>query len=109
MSGLDSLLGEEKLKNNKAINTVSNKTIKPVGNKTIDTANLKAGKEKATFNLSKQLLQDLEDTWIEIRKDRGDKKISKTEIVEFAIQHLLTEFKTIKPESKLYSLIAGKF
>ena len=101
MSGLDSLLGEEKLKNNKEIEPESNKTINRVSNK--------VGKEKATFNLSKQLLQDLEDTWIKIRKDRGDKKISKTEIVEFALQQLLMEFKTIKPESKLYSFIASKF
>lgn len=102
-AGLDSLFGEEKLENNKAINAASNKTIKPVSNKTIDTANLKAGKEKATFNLSKQLLQDLEDTWLEIRKTREDKKITKTEIVEFCIKQMITDFKTIKPESKLYS------
>ena len=109
MSGLDSLLGEEKLKNNKEIRLESNKTIKQANNKTISCVSNKVGKEKATFNLSKQLLQDLEDTWIKIRKDRRDKKVSKTEIVEFAIQQLLTEFKIIKPESKLYSLIAGKF
>jgi len=83
----------------------SNKPIKQPDNKAIKPVSNKAGKEKATFNLSKQLLQDLEDTWIKIRKIRGDKKISKTDIVEFSMSQMLADFKAIKQESKLYSFI----
>lgn len=60
-------------------------------------------KEKATFNLSKTVLSELEDCWIEIRKLRGDKKISKTDIVEQALEEAIKEFKLKKEMSKFYS------
>lgn len=98
VSGLDSLLQETKLNSPSLQET--NKTIKQARNKEINIAS----KEKATFNLSKQLLHELEQAWIDIRKERG-KRITKTDIVEFALGHVLTEFKSIKQESKLYFFI----
>lgn len=60
-------------------------------------------KEKATFNLSKAVLSELEDCWIEIRKIRSDKKISRTDIVEQALEDAIKEFKLKKEGSKFYS------
>ena len=114
VGGLDSLLQEsaDRIKNdsslqesNKPIKPVSNKAIKPASNIAVSISSNKISKEKATFNLSKQLLQELEDAWIKIRKARGDKKVSKTDIVEFSLSQTLADFKAIKQESKLYCLI----
>ena len=49
-------------------------------------------KEKATFNLSISLLEDLEDMWIKLRQTRKPLKISKTEIVEEAIRAAIKNF-----------------
>ena len=112
IGGLDSLLQETSSRiekdaslqeSNKPLKQSDNRTIKQASNKAINIAS----KEKATFNLSKKLLQELEDVWIEIRKIRGDKKISKTDIVEFSIDQMLADFKAIKQESKLYSFIGN--
>jgi len=98
-----------------AIKQSSNKGIKQSGNKAIKQAHFDgmeppegAGivpveKEKATFNLSKSVLGELEDCWIEIRKLRGDKKISKTDIVEQAIEEAIKDFKLKKELSRFYS------
>ena len=112
MSGLNSLLEG----NNDEIKQESNKTLKPVSKKAINIANHKeiksesikiADKEKATFNLSKTSLRKLEDAWIEIRKLRGDKKVSKTDIVEYAISSVIEDFELKKEASQLYRNIAS--
>ena len=98
-----------------AIKPPSKKEIKQVGNKAIKQAHFDGmeppegsgvvlvEKEKATFNLSKAVLGELEDCWIEIRKLRGDKKISKTDIVEQAVEEAIKDFKLKKELSKFYS------
>jgi len=109
--------------NNKASEQVSVKTIKPASNKAVkqvgkvapkqshfegmepaseDQVELSIPKEKATFNLSKAILSDLEDVWMEIRKLRGDKRASKTDIVEQAIGDAIKEFRLKRELSKLY-------
>lgn len=69
-------------------------------------------KEKATFNLSVPVLNYLDDLWMEIRKIRRDKKISKTDIVEQAIHDAIEDFKLKGESSKFYSRLesnkAGK-
>ena len=60
-------------------------------------------KEKATFNLARHTLQQLEDAWIEIRKMRRDKKISKTDIVEQAIEDAVRDLSLKGAFSKFYS------
>ena len=116
VGGLNSLLQEsaDRIKNdgslqesNKPIKLVNNKAIKPASGIAVSLSSNKTSKEKATFNLSKQLLQELEDAWIKIRKARGDKKVSKTDIVEFSLNQMLTDFKTIKQESMLYGYMAS--
>ena len=98
-----------------AIKPTYKKEIKQVSNKTIKQAHFDGmrppdglgavlvEKEKATFNISKAVLGDLEDCWIEIRKLRGDKKISKTDIVEQAIEEAIKDFNIKKELSKFYS------
>lgn len=109
--------------NNKAINTESNKTVKQAISKTVkqpskkkpvqthfvgmepsegEAQGLEIPKEKATFNLSKNILRELEDCWIEIRRLRGDKRVSKTDIVEQALEDAIKEFGLKKQLSKFY-------
>jgi hypothetical protein len=109
---------------NKASEQASGKAIKPESNKAIKQASktepkqthfegmeppgegqesLAIRKEKATFNLSKEVLGDLEEIWIQIRKLRGDKRISKTDIVEQAVADAIKEFKIKRELSKFYS------
>ena len=64
-------------------------------------------KEKATFNLSKDVLADLEEVWVEMRKLRGDKKISKTDIVEQAIEDATKDFKLKRELSKFYGKLVS--
>lgn len=106
---LDALMGRAKQESQASIEQEKNKAINKVRNNPLKQTHFDwmepevAGevqelvlKEKATFNLSKAVLSDLEDCWIEIRKMRGDKKISKTDIVEQALEEAIKEFKLRK-------------
>ena len=59
-------------------------------------------KEKATFNLPVKLLSELEDKYYEIRKLCKSKQISKTLIVEEALNLAFAEFEKQRQESKLF-------
>lgn len=59
-------------------------------------------KEKATFNLSVKILRELEDSWMEIRRLSRNKQISKTLIVEKALEMALAEFGLKKQIGKFY-------
>lgn len=94
-------------------------TIKQEGNKAIDTATHIATKqesnkhspeeikEKATFNLPVRLLEKLEESWIAARKMTGSKQVSKTLIVEVALEMALEEFGKNGETSQLYSKLAS--
>ncbi|MGB7128632.1 MAG: hypothetical protein WBD50_06045 [Candidatus Rhabdochlamydia sp.] len=121
---MSSLMSEpNKQENNKKIkqeNTVRSKAIKPSSNKAVlkqmlldgteeETTVLEEPKEKATFNLSVRTLRDLEDKWMEIRRLSGSKQISKTLIVEKAIEMALAEFDLKKQTGKFYcKLVSNK-
>lgn len=112
---------------NKAIKQEIVKAVKKPGNKAVKQSNNKATitqlmiggteepigtveeelKEKATFNLPKKLLEQLEDRWMEIRKLSGSKQISKTLIVEKALEMAFDEFDMKKQIGKFYSRLAG--
>lgn len=91
------------LEASKTLKQVRSKAIKPVNNKPVNIVS----KEKATFNLSKQVLQDLESTWLDLRQARKDKRISKTDIVQFALEQLLADHKNRRQASNLTSLITN--
>ena len=82
------------------------KALKQESNKAINEESSDPSKEKATFNLSKQILQNLEEKWVRLRRELGSKKISKTMIVEAALGIVLREYENRKQESQLYSVIA---
>ncbi len=84
-----------------AIKPATHKEIKPVSNNYTNVD----GKEKATFNLSLHILTELEDKWVILRKLTGSKQISKTLIVEAALEIALAEFAEEGQESKLYRSI----
>lgn len=109
---------QESNKKTKQENITRNKAIKPSRNKTIlkqmlldgtdeETTALEEPKEKATFNLSVKTLRDLEDKWMEIRRLSGSKQISKTLIVEKAIEMALAEFGLKKQIGKFYCKLVG--
>ncbi len=107
-------------------NVINNKAIKPQNIKSIKKGNNKMQlkqllfdgteemteevmleeknfvKEKATFNLSKKLLDQLEDKCYEIRKMSSSKQVTKTLIVEEAIKMAFAEFDLKKQISKFY-------
>lgn len=81
------------------INNVSNNEIRPESNKTI-TEN----KEKTTFNLSTRMIDQLEDAWIKLRKQfKNEQRISKTLIVEKALELVLNDFESKNEASDLYN------
>lgn len=119
---MSSLMSEpNKKENNKKIKPerpLKKKAIKPSSNKAVlkqmlldgteeETVVLEEPKEKATFNLSVRTLRDLEDKWMEIRRLSGSKQISKTLIVEKAIEMALAEFDLKKQIGKFYCKLVG--
>lgn len=103
---------QENISRNKAIKTSSNKTVLKqmlLDGRDEETPILEELKEKATFNLSVKTLRDLEDKWMEIRRLSGSKQISKTLIVEKAIEMALAEFGLKKQIGKFYcKLVSNK-
>lgn len=76
-------------------------------NKTSKTLEQHAGKSgntsKATFYLPESLIDNLEDAWLALRKKYKGKKISKSEIVQIALEELLKDWVEKKDESSLVS------
>jgi histidinol dehydrogenase len=103
----------------KAVKKPGNKAVKKSSNKATITQMMIDGteepvgavqeelKEKATYNLPKKLLERLEDRWMEIRKLSGSKQISKTLIVEKALEMAFDEFDMKKQIGKFYSKLAS--
>lgn len=63
----------------------------------------KKNKEKVTFNLPVELLRQLEDVWMKMRKSSSKRKISKTLIVETALKQAFYEMEMQQEKSALYS------
>jgi hypothetical protein len=85
--------------------------LKQEENKAIEQASNKHSseeiKEKATFNLPVKLLERLEEKWVVIRKIMGSKQVSKTLIVEAALEMALEEFDRNGESSQLYGKLAN--
>ena len=62
-------------------------------------------KEKATFNLPKKLLQELEEKWVDIRRLSGSKQVSKTLMIEKALELVFKDFEVNREYSKFYSVL----
>ena len=80
-----------KIEDNKAVSMESNKTSKQERNKEIKPQSNKidvqkvSQKRKVTFNLSLEARDHLEDIWIKLRKGKREVRITKTLIIEAAI------------------------
>jgi len=80
------------------------KAIKPENIKTISKAMPETIKEKTTFNLSQHTLLNLEDMWMKLRRKlKGEQRITKTLIVEKAIEMAIADFES---KSELGDLFA---
>lgn len=81
--------------NHKAIKLDSNKEISKVLPETI--------KEKTTFNLSQNTLLNLEEIWLRLRRKlKGEQRVTKTLIVEKAIEMAINDFESKSELSELY-------
>lgn len=70
---------------------------------------IKAPNNKATFNLSKKILHRLEDCWKETRCLTESKQISRTLLVEKALEVALEDFNKKKQASWFYHhLVSNK-
>jgi hypothetical protein len=120
MSGIVSIIDVEQ-ENHKAIKQPSNREVKPESkephrediesNKTIKLANNKEvteePKEKATFNLSLSTLETLEDAWIKLKRQfKGEQRITKTAIVEMALELAIEDLEANNTGSKLFKRLA---
>lgn len=80
----------------------SNKTIMQESNKAL----IDAAKEKTTYNLSLHTLDALENVWIKLRKKlKGEQRITKTLIVEKALEIVLNDFEARSEVSSLFQKI----
>jgi hypothetical protein len=90
----------------------SNKDIKLFKNKAICDTNNKgiiSMKEKATFNLSLSALEDLEDAWIQLKRHfKGEQRVTKTSIVEMALEICISDFKERGEGSLLFKKLNVK-
>jgi hypothetical protein len=60
-------------------------------------------KEKTTFNLSQHTLMLLEDMWMKLRRKlKGEQRVTKTLIVEKAIEMAIDDFESKSELSELY-------
>jgi hypothetical protein len=88
----------EEQENNKKIKLPKNKATRKDGG--VEIIELK---EKATFNLSQSTLLKLEDAWMQLRKQlKGEQRITKTAIVEMALEICIEELTQKENESTLY-------
>jgi hypothetical protein len=93
------LEGEQE--NHKTIKLPKNKAIKQDNDMEIIL------KEKATFNLSQSTLLKLEDAWIQLKRQlKGEQRITKTAIVEMALEICIKELTQKEAESTLYKGLA---
>lgn len=81
----------------------NHKEVELASNKTVKKATQLAVKEKTTFNLSQEILIELEDAWIKLRRKlKGEQRITKTLIVEKAIKIILADFESKSELSDIF-------
>jgi len=62
---------------------------------------------KATFYLPRYLLEELEDTWLSLRKTYKDKRVAKSEIVRIALENVIDDWKKRADASTLIQTLTG--
>ena len=86
---MSSLLGEKEPATTKPAEPRLKQRQKAARVKTAEPEPVKAGKTKATFYIASQVLDDLENFWLELRRNKL--KYSKGDIVELGIQRAIKD------------------
>lgn len=88
---------EQKPENKQTIELSNNKAIKQEINAEVGL------KEKVTFNLSQSTILKLEDVWIQLKRQlKGSQRVTKTAIVEMALEICIEELAKKETESAMY-------
>ena len=103
------------ISNNSAISPRSQDIISPNSNEDMTSnhnvtksTSRKIKKERSTFYFSKKLLKDLDKCWVKVRDMRGDRKISRSDIVETALEVFVHGLLKEKEDSQLFIRLKGK-
>lgn len=84
--------------------SLNNKALMLAGKLDNNKAIMGALKEKTTFNLSLKTLESLEDVWMKLRRKlKGEQRITKTLIVEKAIEMAIYDFEKKSELGDLYT------
>lgn len=95
-------VAELRQENNKTGKLAKNKAIQQDG-----VIEIIESKEKATFNVSKSTLLKLEDSWIQLKRQlKGEQRVTKTAIVEMALEICIEELAQKKTGSAIYKRLA---
>jgi len=96
--GADIFLGsdEKKPESHTAIKTESNNAGTP------------AGQNKVTYYISNRIIDEFEDLWLSLRKKYRKRKVSKSEIVEFALEGVIEDWEKNQEKSKLETGLISK-
>lgn len=90
----------------------SQQTSKPAKQRTSKPAQQHFGKPvnatKATFYLPVNLVDELDATWLSLRSKYRDKKVSKSEIAQIALEEILKDWKEHRQDSTLVNRLPGK-
>lgn len=79
----------------------TSKTVKQYTGKTVNTS-------KATFYLPVDLIDELEDTWLSLRRKYKDKKVAKSEIAQIALEEIMKEWEEKQENSILVKRLISK-
>lgn len=85
--GADIFLGEEE------------GAIREIGQETTE-------KEKASFYFTLEFLEELDQTWMQLRMK--NRKLTKSELVQTALEEMLREYQQRQEDSRLYQRLIGR-
>lgn len=73
---------------------------------TAETAQDTVAKEKASFYFTLELLEELDQTWMQLRM--RNRKLTKSELVQAALEEMLREYQQRQEDSRLYQRLISQ-
>ena len=73
---------------------------------TAETAQETVAKEKASFYFTLELLDELDRTWMQLRMK--NRKLTKSELVQAALEEMLREYQQRQEDSRLYQRLISQ-
>ncbi len=73
---------------------------------TAETAQETVAKEKASFYFTLELLDELDQTWMQLRMK--NRKLTKSELVQAALEEMLREYQQRQKDSRLYQRLISQ-